>query len=109
MGVCVRPRAAMRFTLIVPTLVCCAGCAEHPPVIVRAIGEGHTCTVTVNGAVVATDAALQAVARTTGKTALVETDRKTPYRCAGATVIRLQQAGFKVVGITVDGVPVPSS
>jgi len=99
--------AAMRFALIVPALIGCAACAEHQPVSVRAIGEGYACTVTLNGALMETDADLQA-ARTTDRRALVETDRKTPYRCLGTTVIRLQQAGFKVVGITADGVPIPS-
>jgi hypothetical protein len=101
--------AGMRFALIVLVVACCAACAEHRPLSVRAIGEGSSCTVTVNGAVISTDTDLQALARTTAKTALVETDRKTPYRCAGVTAIRLQQAGFKVVGFTVDGVPIPSS
>ena len=105
----VQPIAMMRFALIVPAVVCCAACAEHRPLTVRAIGEGRSCTVTVNGSVVTTDADLQALARTGDKAALVETDGKTPYRCAGLTVIRLQQAGFKVVGMTVDGVPLPSS
>jgi hypothetical protein len=85
----------------------CAACAERPPLNVRAVGEGYTCTVLANGAVVSTDAELRALARTYGKRVLLDTNRSTAYRCVGGTIVRLQQAGFKVVGVSADGVRMP--
>jgi hypothetical protein len=100
--------SAMRLVFLVPAVVVCAACAERPPINVRAVGEGYTCALTANGAVVSTDAELRALARASGKRALLDTNRSTPYRCLGGTIVRLQQAGFKVVGVTADGVPIPS-
>ena len=98
----------MRLAFLVPALVVCAACVERPPVNVRAVGEGYTCTLTANGAVVSTDAELRALARANGKRVLLDTNRSTPYRCLGGAIVRLQQAGFKVMGVTADGVPIPS-
>jgi hypothetical protein len=98
----------MRLIAVALALVGCVGCAERPPLSVRAVGEGYACTVAVNGAAVSTDDQLRALARTTGKKALVETDRNTPYRCVGATIIRLQEVGFKVLAVTADGVSIMS-
>jgi hypothetical protein len=98
----------MRLAFLVPALVVCAACAERQAVNVRAVGEAYSCTLTVNGAVVSTDADLRALARADGRRALLDTTRSTPYRCLGGAIVRLQQAGFKVVGVTAEGVPIPS-
>lgn len=74
----------------------------------RAVGQGYNCTVTVNGAVVSTDAELRGLAQAAGKRTFLDTDRYTPYRCVGGTIVRLQQAGFKVIKLTIDGVPYTS-
>lgn len=89
-------------------LLALAGSAAPPtanPLQVRAVGEDNTCFVTVYGELV-TDEALRALARTHGKTAVLETDLRTPYRCVGNSISRLQEAGFKVVDVTANGVSV---
>lgn len=101
--------SAMRLAFIGPIAVLCASCAERWPVNVRAVGEGYTCTLTVDGAVVSTDAQLRALARASRRVASLDTNRSTPYRCVGGSIIRLQQSGFKIVRITIDGVPIPTS
>jgi len=72
---------------------------------VRVSGE-ETCTLTANGAVVSSDTQLRALSRANGKRAHLDTQGSTSYRCIGGAMVRLQQAGFKVVGITADGVPI---
>ena len=93
----------MRSALVISAFAACATC-ERPSLTVRAIGEGDMCAVVINGVAVSTEAELRAAAGSTGRTAFVDTDRQTPYRCVGIAVIRLQQAGIKVLRISTDGV-----
>ena len=74
---------------------------------VRAVGEGQSCTVTVNGTVVHDDSQLAALDRPPGRGVVLDTGRDTPYRCVGGTIVRLQRAGFRVLAVTADGVPLP--
>jgi len=39
---------------------------------------------------------------------VVDASPQTPYRCIGGVVFNLQRAGFRIVSVTVDEVPVPS-
>lgn len=83
-------------------LIALAGSAAQP-LQVRAIVEDRTCLVTVYGELV-TDEALRALAQSHGKTAVLGTDLRTPYRCIGNTIARLQKAGFKVLDVTSNGI-----
>jgi len=53
---------------------------------VRAAGEGKSCFVTVYGELV-TDEALRELARTHGKSAVLEADRRTSNRCFGNAIV----------------------
>jgi len=101
----------MRCFLVTLTFLLCA-CAPAPPLAVRASGEGETCTVRINNEELSSDELdaerLRALAKAHGKRMSVDASPQTPYRCIGGVVFNLQRAGFRVVSLTVDGVPVPS-
>lgn len=75
------------------------------PLHVNATGEGKNCLVTVYGELV-TDEALRELARRNGKTAVLETDLRTPYECVGGSIVRLQENGFQVLDVTANGVSI---
>jgi biopolymer transport protein ExbD len=99
-------------TSSVALIVLLAGCVGTPPLVMQATGTAEDCKVTADGAVFSeaefTQARLQALAKKHGKRLIVESDGRTPYRCIGGALFNLQNAGFKIVAIRVEGVEVPS-
>lgn len=102
----------MRSVVLTITL-CVAACAPTPPPLgVRVTEQGTACTVRANGAEWSVDAldqaALRVLAREHGRRLVLDTDPRTTYRCIGAAVFKLQVAGFHIVAVTLNGVPLPS-
>lgn len=88
-----------------------AGCAQTPPLVVRANGNGASCTVTVNGDMFFeedfTEARLQRLRDEHGRRIVLDSGAETPYRCIGGAIFNLQRAGFDLVSVQVDGIPLP--
>jgi hypothetical protein len=99
-------------TLTVLLVALLAACAQKPPLVVKATGQAKSCTVSVNGEVFSgkdlNQARLQRLVEEHGRRLVVDSDSRTPYRCIGGLVFSFQLAGFRVVGVRVDGEELPS-
>ena len=89
---------------------CLSACGQTPPLQVDASGRGQDCSLRLNGVELSRDALrldrLQAMRANHGNKAVVDFDLETPYRCIGGVIFDLQRAGFQVVALTVNGVPI---
>ena len=79
----------------------------------RVVGNGHTCTAssgeTVFGDIVANASRLKAFSSGDPRKKIVlDTDGQTTYRCLGGAIVRLQEEGFKIVAVTINGMKQPS-
>jgi hypothetical protein len=81
------------------------GSAATQPVYLRAAGEGNGCMLTINGELVA-DGALPNLVQTRRKTAVLDIDPHASHRCVAGAIARLKRAGFKVLEVSKNGVPV---
>lgn len=88
-----------------------AGCAQTSPLVVRVTGNDASCTFTVNGEVFSeedfTEARLQRLREAHHSRLLLDSGAETPYRCLGGAIFNLQRAGFNLVSVQVDGIPLP--
>jgi hypothetical protein len=95
---------------IVALSCCLCACAQTAPLNVSATGREHACSLRINGIEVSADALDLERLRSLGAThrgeAIVDTDPETPYRCIGGVIYNLQRAGFRVVAVRVNGIPV---
>ena len=100
----------MRIAVLVCSACLCA-CAQTPPLQVSATGREQTCALRLDNVDVSREALdpnrLRALGAAHRRRAVVDTDPETPYRCVGGIIYDLQRAGFRIVAVTVNGVPVP--
>ena len=80
------------------SLTGCAAAAPVAPALVVGIQrEGEGCLITVDGQRVTSDQ-LMAIGRSSrSRRAVLVGDKYAPYKCIGATIITLQQAGFREI------------
>ena len=101
----------MRLLSVILLISLLGACASKPPLLVRATGEDDTCTVQVNGLTLSNEELderrLRALATAHGSRLIVDADHRTPYKCIGGTIFKLQRAGFRVVSVRVNGVELP--
>ena len=97
-------------TALVACVFGLGACAQTPPLNIKAVGRGHTCSLIINNVEMATDAMddgrWRALAAAHKRRTVFDTDGETPYRCIGAVVFNLQRAGFQIVSWTLNGVPI---
>lgn len=75
-------------------------CTPEPkgsPLIVEAAADGRDCHITVEHGRVTSQRLLQIASAGSHSWAIVRMERDAPYKCVGAVLITLQQAGFTTV------------
>lgn len=77
------------------------GCTARTPLNVVAAGRGETCTISVNGRLVASEAELHDLVQSNRKAVLKRTS-ETPFKCVSRTMDRLYAAGVKVLTVDKD-------
>lgn len=94
--------------LVVLPISACATSAARTPLQVRAASEAGNCQATIDGAQLPGIGQLKALARAHHQAASLNLISNVQYKCLGGTIIQLQQAGFKYISISQDGVVLPT-
>jgi hypothetical protein len=76
------------------------GCTPEPkgaPLIVETASSSRDCRITVNHQRVTSQQLLQIASHGTHTWGIVRMERDAPYKCVGAVIITLQQAGYTTI------------
>jgi hypothetical protein len=86
---------------IIPIALLLSSCAPfrsvQPPLVANVRAEGQGCRVTVDRQRVTHRQLLDIARKATGRHGIVVYDKDAPYRCLGAAIITMQQAGLQSV------------
>ena len=78
-----------------------AGCVSHsalePPLVANVSAEGEACRVTVDGRRVSQKELLDIARSSPGRRGIIVFAVNTPYKCIGAAIITIQEAGVQSV------------
>jgi len=80
---------------------CVPAVSGQPPLVANVSAEGETCRVTVDGRRVTQTQLLDIARRSPGRHGIIVYAQNAPYKCIGAAIITLQQAGLQSVDAVV--------
>jgi hypothetical protein len=72
---------------------------SEPPLVANVRAEGQECRVTVNRQRVTQNQLLEIARRATHRHGIVVYEGNAPYKCIGAAIITMQQAGLQSVDL----------
>jgi hypothetical protein len=76
---------------------CVPFATSEPPLVANVRAEGDGCRVTVNRQRVTQEQLLAIARKATARRGIVVYDNHAPYKCLGAAIITMQQAGLQSV------------
>ena len=91
---------AMDDSAVVSAFLGVFSCTPEPkgsPLVVEAAADGNSCHITVDHQQVTSQQLLQIASAGKHRWGLIRMKRDLPYKCVGAVIITLQEAGFSTV------------
>jgi len=88
---------------IIPMALALSACAtlspSQLPLVASVTAEGNGCRVTIDRQQVTQKQLLEIARKATARRGIVVYDKNAPYKCIGAAVITMQQAGLRSVDL----------